>query len=261
MSGSLRRAGHSTSEPRSDGRRRPAPDRRAFTIVVGGYRPPSTQWRGDAPLLSPPPVGVTPRQLDWKRTLRELPRCPRPSRPALIQVIDDHSGSVLGGNDASGLRSEALAIALHRISESSGGEWSFSYTVFDHLAPAELEATKLNRRGVSQAEAVLMTPPTGSTSSLARALADAERAAPRNTDRLLMVMSDFELIEPDVSGVLRQFINSSADHKVALVLRSQPPEQLLDSDVDVIHVDPAVDPPEQVAHHLINAASALLAAA
>ena len=76
--------------------------------------------------------------------------------------------------------------------------------------------------------------------------------------RLLVVLTDFELFDPDRSGILTELINSSATEVLAVSLQNEPPTILTDSRVRTAQVLPD-DAPATLARRVVDAARACVA--
>src|SRR5206468_3084701 len=103
--------------------------------------------------------------------------------------------------------------------------WSLRITTFDLHSPKELAATRLDPAGLRAAERALLTQSPGGSSNLGPALHSVETTGFAG-HRLLVVLSDLELYDPDVDRILRELIESTADAVLALVFRASPPPAL-----------------------------------
>jgi hypothetical protein len=135
--------------------------------------------------------------------------------------------------------------------------WSLRVTTFDLHSPKELATTRLDTPGLRAAERALLTQSPGGSSNLGPALRSVE-AAGFAGHRLLVVLSDLELYDPDVGQVFAELIDSTADEVLALVFRASPPPALIDTRVQVARVDPHTSVPADIARHIVEAACVML---
>lgn len=215
---------------------------------------PSILFTGTSPGLTPVTIR-SDRKLDARAIRRSLPSSPTPERPLLADIVDDESGSMWSGNDSSMLRLEAALIGLEHLAGRTRrlSPWYARVTTFDQDSPLELPITRLNREGLAAAETALLARSPGGSSNLGPALTTVE-ASNFDGDRLLVVMSDFELYDADPRAVLANLIASKASAVLALVFRSTPPVQLLNTRVRVVHIDPTSTPPAEIARSIVDAA-------
>jgi hypothetical protein len=208
------------------------------------------------------PIRAAPRlhrrQLNRSQIRRLLRASPKLRRDTLIDIIFDESWSVRGGNDVVGLRHELILIALEHLGGNfqRRGKWIARLSTFDMPSAFELPATSLTRRGLKVAEEVLLRGSPGGCSILGPSLRRAEESASRFTglDRLLVVLSDFELFDqPSPQASLQKMIDSSATQVLAISLNNEPPDVLVDSRVRIARVA-AGDSPADLANHVIDAA-------
>lgn len=210
------------------------------------------------------PVGNPPqrrRRLNSAQVSRRFQRPVPIERDFTIEVIDDISGSMTGGNDATGLRHEAILIFLEhlvRTAKSRRGraaKWYFRSRTFDNGGSClDIERTPLDPSRLPSLRTALLGKTYGGSSNLGPVLSASIADAHVTAGTLLrIVTSDFELFDPSVPQVLAHFATAKADLNVAIVFRSQPPTELEDSDVRVHHVDPTTARPELVAELIHDA--------
>lgn len=224
--------------------------------VVPGLRVGGAQLGpGSAIDFNPPQAAVQGRQLDPHRVRRQLPRAVAPTRPLRLDLLSDLSGSMTGGNDVVGLRHEASLIALEHLAagQRRQARWEAEIRSFDLSSPLDTGPLVLDRKGLAAAERALLSKPYGGSSNLGPSLDAAEASS---ADRVLVVLSDFELFDPDVPAVLDRLIRASAREVLALVFTSQPPRQLLHTRVRVHSIATRTSRPEEIAVHIVEAANA-----
>jgi hypothetical protein len=229
-------------------------------VTIGDLQVPTTWFVGSAPSFEPVslPRG---RQLDWSAIRRALPVAPTVTEDVLLDLLDDQSGSMWGGSDALNLRDEAALIAVEHLASRrsrSRAHWYVRVTTFDQNSPMELPVTRLDSKGLRAAERSLLNRSPGGSSNLGPALRAVE-AAGFPGRRLVAVMSDFQLFDSDVTQVLREFVESSADAVLALVFRSASPPQLAATRVQVAGIDPGTTGPAEIARHIVDFARAAVA--
>lgn len=193
--------------------------------------------------------------LDAATIRRSLPPAPRLPVDALIEIVLDESASVRGGNDVVGLRHELLHIALsHLVVRRNPGTWHVQISTFDITSPLDLTRTRLDKVGLRLVRQALRSPSAGSCSILGPSLHRAElRLAQFWGPTLLVVLSDFELFDPDPDDSLAKLSNATAAEAVAVSLNAEPPAALKDSRVRTVHVGSG-DAPSSLAHVIIEAA-------
>jgi hypothetical protein len=186
---------------------------------------------------------------------RSLPPAPRLPADALFEVILDESASVRGGNDVVGLRHELLHIALtHLVTRKSPGTWHVQISTFDINSPLDLPRTRLDGIGLEIARRALCSPSAGSCSILGPSLQRAEmRLAQFVGPTLLVVLSDFELFDPDPDHSLANLAKASATETMAVSLNANPPAALIGSQVRTVRVCSG-DQPSSLARAVIAAA-------
>ncbi len=208
------------------------------------------------------PVPVRRRFLDARAVHSALPPPPEVEDDVLVQVLVDLSGSMIGGNDAAGLRFEATLVALEhlvgrsRFARRRKGRWHVQVLSFDLNSPLDLVPLELSRKTLPQVEAALLAPFQGGCSSLSASLRTAESTVHPAPRRLLVVLSDMELFGDPVD-IFNRLAASSADVVLAVVFSSAVPAAL-GAPVLAHHVDPATADPAAVAHHLVAAAQRLV---
>lgn len=214
-----------------------------------------------ATIWSPQVEPMVDRVLDATAVRRALGAAPVPLgvHPALLQVLTDLSGSMWGGNDAAGLRHEALLVlAEHLAVASRRGRtpWYLEVISFDTSSPFDLGPVPLERKRRKELATHLLAKEAGGSSCLGPSLAIAEATTWRGPIARC-VLSDFELFDADVPSVLHRFLLSPADVSMAVVFRSPVPAVLAGSDAVVHAVDPSRDKAEAVALCLWDAVKVL----
>lgn len=214
-----------------------------------------TSQGGSMPLV--PKASQVAPVLDASKIRRTLSPPPRLDTDACMSVIFDPSASVSGGNDVIGLRFELVSIALaHLASRTSAHRWQVGISTFDEGSPNELALTRLDRKGLEAARRALLSSTSGGSSVLGPSLRSAEANLYRFPGpRLLVVLTDFELFDPNPHDVLVRLIDSSAQTVLAISLGNEPPDVLVRSRVRTARVI-ATDPPEILAQHVVEAARA-----
>jgi hypothetical protein len=149
----------------------------------------------------------------------------------LLIMLFDNSGSVTGGNDPIGNRYLEAAIALDKVGRRCRCENELAAVLsFDTPTSGDVPPTPINGKNRAGVAKGLAAPPDGGGCSLLTAsLHAAQRIAHAHPDHLrsLLVFSDFELLDPDPRGLLEEFAAFPGDVH-AIVLRSTPPQQLVD---------------------------------
>jgi hypothetical protein len=120
-------------------------------------------------------------------------------------------------------------------------------------SPKELPVTRLDARGLKAAEGALLARAPGGSSQLGPALRSVE-STPFAGRRILVVLSDFELYDPNPAEVLAELIDSSADTVVAIVFRAPRPAAFIGTRVYVASIDPHTSVPADVAAPIVTAA-------
>jgi hypothetical protein len=212
---------------------------------------------------SVPPPNRQLSQADTKKMLLSLPNVDLKGSPLHIQAIFDLSGSMWGGNDALGLRFEVLLVAVQKLLSGFGrkGRRGPKLTVevisFDLTSRIELAPTLIDRRSFATLEAALLSASLGGSSNLGPALAHGEST--RTSPCLRVIMTDFELFDPDPGAVLASAASSTVEHTVALSFRGRPPAALVGDRMSLHHIDPTHAERGVVAEHVIAGAEALAA--
>lgn len=171
----------------------------------------------------------------------------------------DLSGSMAGGNDSAGLRHEALLIVAEHLAgrrRATGHSWHLRVHSFDDGGTSlDLPRTVVDRRQLRAIEPVLLGETYGGSSNLGPSLSSsiAESSNWGSGGIVRVVLSDFELFDANVPGVLRTFEDAPAELNVAVVFRSPVPEALDAGRVRTHHVDPVADAPETVAAVITDA--------
>lgn len=161
--------------------------------------------------------------------------------PALVLANFDNSGSVAcaGGSDPIGNRFAEARLAFDAVAKRCRcGNDLAALTTFDTPTSADVAPTTL-RSGLAVLEQGLRIPADGAGSScLGPSLQAARRLIEDHPDHtgVLVVLSDFELFDGNVSAVLNDLcVFPGLVH--AVVLRSVPPQQLVDDpNVIVTHI-------------------------
>jgi hypothetical protein len=131
--------------------------------------------------------------------------------------------------------------------------WHLRLTTFDLNSPKELPTTRLDARGLRAAEHALLARSPGGSSHLGPALHSVE-STPFAGRRILVVLSDFELYDPNPVDVLVKLIGSSADTVSTIVFRAPPPAALIGTRVDVTSIDPHTSVAADIATHIVTTA-------
>ena len=131
--------------------------------------------------------------------------------------------------------------------------WHLRFSTFDLNSPKELPATRLDARGLRVAERALLARAPGGSSQLGPSLRTVE-STPFAGRRILVVLSDLELYDPNPAEVLAELIDSSADTVLATVFRAPIPAALLGTRVQVASIDPHTSVPADVAARIVTAA-------
>jgi hypothetical protein len=224
------------------------------TRLLGG-----PQFRGD--LFGEGQLGVRSAAVD--RTLAGVRLGPAggcPEKRILLIGSADNSGSVVSGsgNDPCGNRFREMGLAIETVGKRCKcGEELVALLNFDSPTSADVRPTVL-RGGMSTIEKGLTVPGDGGGSScLGPSLARAHRIADQYPDHhvLFVVLSDFELLDGNVAGVLRDFANFPGQPH-AVVLRSSPPQELLNDPRVLVSQVTSSDPPGTLAKAIFNSLTA-----
>lgn len=206
----------------------------------------ATSRRGSAkPIL--PPISLPP-----------IGKCP--DHPTLVILAFDNSGSVTGGNDPVGNRFEEASVAVNHLAKRCRcGQEQVALRTFDLGTSSDIGPLTLDRKGPKELHEALRVPaaPAYGSSCLGPSLAEAERlaAAHRDHEVVLVVFSDFELLDGDTGAVLcrlERFAEQPNCQAHGVVLRSSPPTQLESSAVFVTHI-PVDSPRGAVARAVLGA--------
>ena len=215
---------------------------------------PGAEMEGTSPPLLPPPVRQE-RRLLVKQIRRQLRRAPRLSKPALIVVVFDESGSVTGGNDPVGLRHEIVLVVLEHLGAVRGpAAWCVCLLTFDGSSAIDLPLTHLDKKGIERVRGALLSASAGGSSVLGPSLRrahDAIDAFPGPS--LLVVLSDYELFDGNRSEVLTSMVNGPADEVVVVSLRNEVPAECSGARVRGVKVLPD-DTPAGFANQIVNSA-------
>ncbi len=183
-----------------------------------------------------------------------------PEVPVLLITTADNSGSVVGvgGNDACGNRFQEMRLAIEAVAKRCKcGDELVAMLNFDSPNSGDVPPTPL-RNGVAGLERGLEIPRDGSGCSLlGPSLSKARQIADRYPDHhvVFIALSDFQLFDGDVAGVLRAFTDFPGQPH-AVVLRSAVPQALVDDlRVIVTPVNPS-DPAGTVARAVFTALTA-----
>lgn len=195
-------------------------------------------------------TGRRPGALDI--TLGHPGRCP--AEPTLAVCIFDDSGSMLGGSDSTGLRYAEAGLALDRVARRCRcGQELAAVLHMNRPTSADLPVTPLNRRTGAAVTAALTVPGDGDgASEMAATLRRAVQLAHSHSRHrsMLAAFSDYELVD-DMRTLAAELQGFPGDVH-AVVMRSAPPQPLLDADgITVTHV-PAGAAPGAVAHALFD---------
>jgi hypothetical protein len=177
-----------------------------------------------------------PRQLNSRSVRRSLDTPPTLAEDLLLDVITDISASMTGGNDALGLRHEAILILLEHLAAKRrqglnsrlGPEkpsWYFQCRTFDKKNTClDIGRVKLDSKSLPSIRRALLAPTFGGSSVLGPALhSSAADAGGWQGRHVRVVMSDFELYDKSVPDVLDRFADSAADVNLALVFGESDP--------------------------------------
>lgn len=216
---------------------------------------------GGARFRSTPPVDMGPsstvaldRVLNQKEIRDVLPDVIAPMTTIRLCFLCDLSGSMTGSHDVVGVRHEASLIAVEHIAarQHRRARWELEILSFDLNSPLDRATFTLDRRGLNTASEAFLSKPYGGSSNLGPSLDQTEQFS---GPQVIVVLSDFELFDVNVTAVLDRLINSTALEVLALVFTSQPPSKLLDTRVQVNHINPVSTSPADVARHIVEAAN------
>lgn len=180
-------------------------------------------------------------------------RCP--DQPTLLICLFDDSGSMLGGADSTGLRYTEVALVFDRIGSRCRCDHELAAVLhMNRPTSADLPPSRLNRRSKTDFAASLTVPADGDgASAMAATLERAAQIARQHPQHktTLAAFSDYELI--DNMSVLADALTTFPGDVHAVVMRSQPPQELLaEAAITVAHV-PNGTTPGAVARSLFDA--------
>jgi hypothetical protein len=135
--------------------------------------------------------------------------------------------------------------------------WHLRVSTFDLHSPKELPATRLDARGLRAAEHALLARSPGGSSHLGPSLRSVE-SSPFAGRRILIVLSDLELCDPNPAHVLAELIDSSADAVLTIVFRAPTPAELIGTRVHIAPIDPHASVPADIAANIVNMACVTL---
>ncbi|MEV1116155.1 hypothetical protein AB0I91_13870 [Actinosynnema sp. NPDC049800] len=175
--------------------------------------------------------------------------------PTLLIAVSDDSGSVTGsgGNDPVAARYREMERAFVSVTRAGVAREFGAVIHFDVGSDADVAPVRLIGRGLRRLRRGLRTPQSAAGSSelgpsLRRAAALAN--AYQDHETTLVVLSDFELLDPDPTATLSDLANFPGQVH-AVVLGAQPRIALFDDRIAVTTVRPE-DPPGAVARVLFS---------
>jgi Mg-chelatase subunit ChlD len=227
-------------------------------VRVNGVSVAGRQVDGDAPSFIPR-CNMNGRRLQRRDVQAKVARPQRLDEPLLIQLIFDESGSMHGGNDVMGQRIEACLIALEILASVNKDRLRVHVISFDVVPPFKLDPVKLDKKGLQLVEGVLMSKSSGGSSNLLPALTEANRHWNPNDEwpakkRLVVVLSDFELLDANVQGVF-DMLNDTDNSVLAVSFSRQQPAGLDPKSGGTVMVDVVNDQPHKIAGAIIDAAN------
>lgn len=162
-----------------------------------------------------------------------------PTEPTLVISINDDSGSMLGGSDSTGLRYTEFGIAIDRVRRRCRCDRELVAVLhMNRTTSADRAPLPLNRRANTDIAGGLVVPSDGDgASTMGDTLRRATELAASypNHRAVLAAFSDYELT--DNLTQLTADLAAFPGKVHAIVMRSQPPRPLLDSDaITVTHV-------------------------
>jgi hypothetical protein len=180
-------------------------------------------------------------------------RCP--DLATLLICVFDDSGSMLGGADSTGLRYVEAALVFERVGRRCRCNRELAAVLhMNRPTAADLQATPLNRHAKTDLSKALTVPTDGDgASEMAATLQRAEQIALThpNHKTTLAAFSDYEL--SDNMAVLATSMSNFPGDVHAVVMRSEPPQELLAAgNISVAHVASG-EAPGAVAHALFDA--------
>lgn len=178
-----------------------------------------------------------------------------PNEPTITISINDDSGSMLGGSDSTGLRYTEFGIAIDRVSRRCRCDRELVAVLhMNRPTSADRPPVPLNRRAKADLAGGLVVPRDGDGASTMGATlrrATELAASHPNHRAVLAAFSDYELTD-DLTELAADLAAFPGDVH-AIVMRSQPPQALLDFDaITVTHVA-AGAAPGALAHALFAA--------
>lgn len=178
-----------------------------------------------------------------------------PYEPTLVISINDDSGSMLGGSDSTGMRYIEFGVAIDRVSRRCRCDRELVAVLhMNRPTSADRGPLPLNRRAKADIAGGLVVPIDGDGASTMGATlrrAAALAASYPNHRAVLAAFSDYELT--DNMSQLTADLAAFPGQVNAIVMRSQPPQELMQSEaITVVHV-PAGEAPGAVAHSLFAA--------
>lgn len=162
-----------------------------------------------------------------------------PTEPTLLISINDDSGSMLGGSDSAGLRYTEFGIVIDRVSRRCHCDRELVAVLhMNRPSSADRPALPLNRRAKADIAGGLVVPTDGDgASTMGATLQRAKQIAASYPHHraVLAAFSDYELT--DDMARLAADLAAFPGGVHAVVMRSQPPQQLLDNHaITVTHV-------------------------
>jgi hypothetical protein len=201
--------------------------------------------------------GVNDRTLAAVR-LGPVGKCP--DAPVLLITTVDNSGSVVGtgGNDPCGNRFQEMRLAIETVAKRCKcGNELVAMLNFDSPNSADVAPTSL-RDGIGSLGRGLAIPQHSAGSSvLGPSLAQARHIADRHPNHrvVFVVLSDFQLFDSDVAGVLSEFTDFPGKPH-AVVLRSAVPAALVEDPRVIVSPVNSTDPAGTLAKAIFTALTA-----
>jgi hypothetical protein len=217
-------------------------------VTLLPYRPVSLS--AGRPLAAPPDSTLN-RVLDSTEIRSHLARVDRFADDVCVVFIDDLSGSMLGGNDVTGTRHEAMLIAAEHVAALNSQRVSVKIITFDGGTSLDIKVDRLDHLGRSRLSSALLGDLPGSSSNISRAGAEAIRTAPSGR-WCLVVCTDFQLFDSNPDREISALLNSSADEVVMLSFGSPPPTVLATSRARTLQLGPE-NSPVDVAGAIVDA--------
>jgi hypothetical protein len=182
-----------------------------------------------------------------------------PGRPAedptLLIAVFDNSGSVVspGGTDPRSNRYAEVDRAFSIVARKGAEHELGAVLHFDTPTSSDVDPTPITKQGLARLRAGLRIPPDGAGSSrLAPSLRRAVKLAQAHPAHLctLVVLSDFQLLDPDAGAVLAD-LNSYPGQVHAVVLGGQPGKGAVYPRIAATYIG-RDDPPGAVARALFT---------